>query len=145
MRSQAKAAKSPLLYEAVEQFLKVTDSYWSGLFWCYEVADLPRTNNDLEHLFGSARYHERRTTGRKQASPSLVVRGAVKVPALITRIHPPPTAEQLSPRDIEQWRRLRAALDERQEARRGQRRFRLDPQSYLRELEGELSKLALPP
>jgi hypothetical protein len=29
-------------------FCKVTTSYWPGLFHCYEVADLPRTNNELE-------------------------------------------------------------------------------------------------
>src|SRR5262249_52409471 len=34
---------------------RVSRSYWPGLFACYEVADLPRTNNDLEHFFGSHR------------------------------------------------------------------------------------------
>jgi hypothetical protein len=29
-------------------FRKVTASYWSGLFHCYDHADLPRTNNELE-------------------------------------------------------------------------------------------------
>ena len=52
------------LADAIEHFLKVTSSYWSGLFHCYEVEDLPRTNNDLEHLFGQLRYHQRRVTGR---------------------------------------------------------------------------------
>ena len=54
---------------AVEHFRTVTKSYWLGLFQCYQVAELPRTNNDLEHLFGSTRYLERRATGRKMASP----------------------------------------------------------------------------
>ncbi len=36
---------------------KQPDSYWAGLFHCYAVPDLPRTNNDLEHYFGTARYH----------------------------------------------------------------------------------------
>ncbi len=48
-------------------FRKVTASYWPGLFHCYNHADLPRTNNDLEQYFGSARYHERRATGRKSS------------------------------------------------------------------------------
>jgi hypothetical protein len=39
---------------AVSLFLKVTKSYWKGLFRCYRFADLPRTNNDLEHLFSAA-------------------------------------------------------------------------------------------
>ena len=57
---------------AVDQFVKATRSYWAGLFGCYDVADLPRTNNALEQLFGSYRHHERRVSGRKVASPALV-------------------------------------------------------------------------
>jgi hypothetical protein len=73
MRSSGSLTAS--LHEMTATFLKVTASYWPGLFHCYAVADLPRTNSDLEHVFGSTRYHERRATGRKQASPGLVVRG----------------------------------------------------------------------
>lgn len=46
-------------------FLKVTASYWSGLFSCYRVPGLPRTNNDLEHIFGTLRHHHRRCTPYK--------------------------------------------------------------------------------
>lgn len=53
------------LAAAVDHFRKVARSYRSGLFHCYAVPDLPRTNNDLEQMFGSQRYHERRATGRK--------------------------------------------------------------------------------
>lgn len=42
---------------------------------------LPRTNSDLEDVFGSNRYHERRTTGCKAVSPALVLRGSVRVVA----------------------------------------------------------------
>src|SRR5204863_5235243 len=59
--------------EQLQRFVKVTKSYWPGLFACYGSKDIPRTNNDLEHLFGSHRYHERRASGRKRASPGLVV------------------------------------------------------------------------
>ena len=48
------------------------------MFWCYASEDVPRTNNDLEHLFGSHRYHERRASGRKRASPGLVIVGSAK-------------------------------------------------------------------
>lgn len=34
----------------IEHLLKVTRSYWSGLFYCYDIQGLPRTNNDLEHV-----------------------------------------------------------------------------------------------
>jgi hypothetical protein len=66
---------------AIRHFRKVTRSYWPGLFHCYDVPDLPRTNNGLEQLFGSTRHPERRCTGRKAASPSLVLRGAVRIVA----------------------------------------------------------------
>jgi len=53
MRKAAAAAKAGALREQLQQFVKVTKSYWRGLFRCYESADIPRTNNDLEQLFGS--------------------------------------------------------------------------------------------
>jgi hypothetical protein len=59
---QQEACTSEPLQKMITTFLKVTDSYWPGLFLCYDVSDLPRTNNDLEHIFGSTRYHERRAT-----------------------------------------------------------------------------------
>ncbi len=46
------------LSDAVRHFCKVSRSYRPGLFHCYAVPDMPRTNNDLEHAFGSQRYHE---------------------------------------------------------------------------------------
>ena len=70
-------AKAGALAPAVERFHKVAASYRPGLFPCHAVADLPRTNNDLEQLFGACRHHERRATGRKTASPAAVLRGPV--------------------------------------------------------------------
>ena len=72
---------------AIGHFLKVTRSYWPGLFPCYDRDGLPRTNNGLEQLFGSYRHHERRASGRKVASPGMVVRGSVRlVAAAATRL-----------------------------------------------------------
>jgi hypothetical protein len=77
------------LGDAVDRFLKVTDSYRPGLFQYLRVPGLPPTNNDLEQVFGAQRHHERRTTGRKVASPSLVVRGPVRIlAATLTRLAP---------------------------------------------------------
>ena len=65
------------LASAATHFAKVTASYWPGRFCCSAVPDLPRTNNDLEQYCGAARQAERRATGRKGASPALVVRGKI--------------------------------------------------------------------
>ena len=39
---------SETLATMLSTFRKVTTSYWSGLFHCYDIPDLPRTNNELE-------------------------------------------------------------------------------------------------
>ena len=44
------------LGSAVAHFGKVTASYEPGLFHCYDIVDLPRTNNDIEQYFGTARH-----------------------------------------------------------------------------------------
>ena len=133
------------LADAFVHFLKVSRSYWPGLFRCYGVPDLPRTNNDLEQFFGSYRYHERRSSGRKVACPGTVVRGSVRVVAsAATRLRPIEAAD-LMPLDVSAWRDLRSSLERRQAVRTLGRRFRRDPVVYLQLLEESLIKKALSP
>ena len=89
--------------------------------------------------------YERRATGRKQASPGVVVRGAVRMVASVaSRLHPFSGAE-LCPSDLPRWRALRSELNQRHEARCMQCRFRKSPESYLAALEEKLSKERLLP
>jgi hypothetical protein len=126
------------LSAAVDHFRKVTASFAPGLFHCYDVPDLPRTNNDPRTRFGSVRYHERRATGRRGAVPGVVVRGAVRVlTALASRLQPL-SVDELPPRDYAAWRALRQQLAYREEARRQQWRFRKDPATYLAAIEERL-------
>lgn len=129
---------------AINHFVKVTKSYWAGLFPCSEVADVPRTNNDLEHVFGSQRYHERRASGRKVGSPSGVLRGSVRIVAAAATRLGSVQGEQLAPADIQAWRTLRGELDQRRQARTLRRRFRRNPDTYLSLLEQKLLKPILP-
>jgi hypothetical protein len=131
------------LAKGVDHFVKVSRSYWPGLFACYDTPDLPRTNNDLEQAFGSHRYHERRASGRKGASPSLVLRGAVKVIAGLATRAGEVTGEQLSGADRAAWAAKRAELNERRERRTDRRRFRRDPEAYLNDLENKLNQSRL--
>jgi hypothetical protein len=145
MRQAAAQAQEEEQRTRLQHFVKATKSYWPGLFRCYASPDLPRTNNDLEHLFGSHRYHERRASGRKVASPGLVVLGSVRVIAgLATRLRPD-EGLQLPAGYVEQWREQRAELEKRREARRRQRRFRRAPVTYLGKLEELATQLSLPP
>ena len=53
-------------------------------------------------------------------------------------------ADDIRPIDITQWVILRRSLEQRQEGRRAQLRFRRDPTAYLAKLEDDLLKLILP-
>lgn len=137
------AESSQWLGQVVKHFSKVTRSYWPDLFHCYDVADLPRTNNDLEQLFGATRYHERRATGRKIAGANLVVLGPARLPAALATRLKPFSAADLAPHDLDQWRAMRAQLAQCHEARVWGGRFRRDPNKYLGELEKQALKLSL--
>jgi hypothetical protein len=132
------------LQPAVAHFLKASASYWPGLFHCYDIPGLPRTNNDLEQYFGSARYHQRRASGRIHATAATVVRGSVRVlAATATRLHLFSEYDLRHP-NFDRWTDLRQSLELRQEARRQQGRFRKDPTAYLAALEARLLKSSLP-
>ena len=134
MRQAARQSKDEALREQLQTFVKVTKSYWPGLFRCYESIDIPRTNNDLEHLFGSYRYHERRASGRKGASASLVVKGGSRIVAELATRQRPEEGIVLPKGYVETWQRERVELEKRREARRQQRRFRhwLPPKPRMR-------------
>jgi hypothetical protein len=126
------------LEEAFEHFCHQTANFAAGLFQCYDIVGLPRTNNELEQCFGVARVHERRATGRRGAIPGVVVRGSVRVMAAV--VTPPLlfSVEDLRPKDYQRWRDLRRQLQQREESRRQQWRFRKDPVAYLAAIEARL-------
>src|SRR5947207_6421406 len=142
---QQKARLGPPLTKAIDQFVRTTRSFAPGLFHCYDVPGLPATNNDLEQCFGSVRYHERRTTGRKATVPAVVVRGSVRIVATVatkTRLF---SAQDLRPRHPHQWQSLRQQLSYPEHTRSQQRRFRKDPAAYLANIEARLLTHEAPP
>jgi hypothetical protein len=126
------------LLGGVIHFLKVTASYWSGLFYCYSVLGLPKTNNDLEHIFGTVRHHHRRCTGRKVAPASLVLRGSVQLIACVATQLTTFNAQQLASVPIADWYYLRSHLHQHRLRRVKQLRFRRSPIDYLTHLESQL-------
>jgi hypothetical protein len=136
MREQ-KAALGPLS-EAIEHVCHISENFAAGLFQCYDVEGLPRTNNELEQCFGVARVHERRATGRRGAIPGVVVRGSVRLVAAVITKQQIFSAEDLRLCDYRRWRDLRVRLQQCEENRRQQFRFRKAPAPYLAALEAQL-------
>ena len=108
------------------------------------MAGLPRTNNDLEHVFGQLRHHQRRVTGRKVAPASLVVRGSVRLIALIATRARTFTLKDFGVISVAAWQSVRSELWQHHQKRLQQRRFRRDPDQYLAQLEAKLHQLTLP-
>lgn len=128
----------PSWQKAIAHFLKVTQSYAPHLFFCYQIPDVPRTNNGLEQSFGSVRRSERRATGRRGAVPGLVVHGAVRVQAALATRVKTFTAQDLAPHDLHAWRTVRAEISSHQKKRCKQSRFRKNPSAYLADVERRL-------
>jgi hypothetical protein len=56
---------SPSLAALRAHLERVSRSYWVGLFHCYDLEDLPRTNNGMERDFRDVRHRFLRTTGQQ--------------------------------------------------------------------------------
>lgn len=55
---------------------RVFRSFWWGLFACYDVAGLPRTNNELERFIRHIKMGQRRVSGRKNVQDFIIRYGA---------------------------------------------------------------------
>ena len=62
---QSNRFRDPMLRNSFRIILKTTHSYAPGLFHCYDVPGLPRTNNDRESDFRALGRRLLRTTGQK--------------------------------------------------------------------------------
>ncbi len=51
-------------------------SFWWGLFTCYDVEGLPRTNNELERFIRQIKMGHRRVSGRKNVHDFIIRYGA---------------------------------------------------------------------
>jgi len=94
---------------------KVSRSYWPGLFHCYDVPGLPRTNNVLESHFRETRRRLLRITGQKGLTQRTLQRqGAWELlPRPSTEAQLLATVGQTPPADLAQERQRFAAHRQR--------------------------------
>jgi hypothetical protein len=100
---------------------------------------------DLEQVFGSFRHHTRRTTGRKKAPTSMLIRGSSRLIAAVVTGLKTFTARDLATVDLVSWQDQRSYLEQLRQTPLQQRRFRHDPNNYLLELATKLIQSILPP
>jgi hypothetical protein len=85
---------------------KVSRSYWTGLFHCYDVPGLPRTNNELESGFRDTTHRLLRTTGQKGLTQRTLQRqGAWELlPSPASEAHLCDALPHIPPEDLAQER-----------------------------------------
>ena len=113
---------TPTLYAFGRHLDTVSRSYWRGLFHCYDVPGLPRTNNEIESHFRDTSRRLLRTTGQKGLTQRTLQRqGAWE---LLPR--PPTEAQGL---EAVYQTSLEALAQERQRFAAHRQRFRLQSRS----------------
>jgi hypothetical protein len=120
--------------QAAEYIHQIFRSFWWGLFTCYDVEGLPRTNNELERFIRQIRMGYRRVSGRKNVHDFVIRYGAY-----VALIDPSESLDELLARmdevDQEEFlkERKRLKLTMLEEAQI--HRFRYHREKYLAELE----------
>ena len=124
---------TPTLYAFGRHLDKVSRRYWPGLFHCYDVLGLPRTNNELESHFRDTGRRLLRTTGQQGLTQRTLQRqGAWE---LLPR---PPTEAQLL--DAVCQTPQEDLAQERQRFAAHRQRFRLQSRS-LRQIQAQFNQL----
>jgi hypothetical protein len=130
----------------VEHLVAVLRRLGPGLYRCYDVPGLPRTDNALEQFHRRLKSGQRRITGRKRPAASVVGLGGGAVYATAAGAAPEAALlRQLAGVPAAHWRQARVTLRATQHRQVERRRFRRDPAAYLADLEARWAALAHPP
>ena len=118
----------------------------AGLYHCYDVPALPRTNNATEQFYRRVKAEHRRITGRKRADAFVVRVGGFAVYATAASHLPEATLrQQVAAVPAAAWQQQRRTLRANQARQTKMRRFRLHRDAYLAELATRWCALVQPP
>lgn len=142
----AKGSISAWLQQPVEHLRTVLLRLGDGLYHCYDVPGLPRTNNDLEQFYRRVKASERRITGHRRSDTFVVRVGGFAVYAVTaSETSESELQRQLATVSANDWQRERAVLRANQERQTKMRRFRLHRDAYLADLEARWGQLVRSP
>ena len=117
-----------------------------GLYHCYDVPGLPRTNNELEQFYRRVKSGQRRITGHRRSDTFVVRVGEFAVYAIAASgLSESELWQQLSGVPASKWQAERKILRANQERQAKMRRFRLHRQAYLADLEARWAQFNRPP
>ena len=134
------------LHEPVRHLGVVLRRLSAGLYHCYDIPGLPRTDNALEQFYRRVKTEQRRITGRKRADAFVVRVGGFAVYATASSgATETVLREQLAMVPAVDWQQQRLQLRQTQARQTKMRRFRLRRAAFLSDLEAQWTALNLPP
>jgi hypothetical protein len=122
---------NPWLTQFRNKLLALSTRYWSGLFHCYNIVGLPRTNNDHESLYGQTKRQLRRQLGVSELREPLLRRGAWTI-FQVDAASPTELRERLAQVPWEDYVAERARFERRQDQFRLRYRWRHHRDDVLR-------------
>lgn len=121
---------------------RASQTWLPGILHCYQIAGLPRSNLELEAVYGKLRENQRRVSGRKETSP-LRLFGAGEAMALIIETEQELLAWcQTVAEDQDSFRTQRRLQEESEEQRQRWRyRLRRDPDQAMTQVDEQFYAL----
>lgn len=124
------------LQPALTHLLTILRRLGGGLYQCYDVPDLPRTDNGLEQFYRRVKACERRITGHRRSDQFVMRVGSAAVYAVAAgEVSEAVLVRQLAGVDAAVWQAERTKLRAHQERQTTMRRFRLHRDAFLADLE----------
>jgi hypothetical protein len=117
---------------------RASQTWFPGILYCYQIAGLPRSNLELEAVYGTLRENQRRVSGRKETSP-LRLFGAGEAMALIIDTEPELLAWCQTVAQDQDTFRTQRRLQEESEEQRQRWRYRLhrDPDKAMTQVDAQ--------
>ena len=131
---------NPSLLSYRKHLTALTCRYQVGLFHCYDIPGLPRTNNNIESLFGRVRRQTLLTSGPHHAKQRLHEQGAWLLFDVVKDEHE--QLKRLQRVSLSDWSKERERMLAHQATFTADRRFCRQPEKYLAELEARASEIA---
>ena len=122
----------PLTRQLARKWRSMSKSWLPGILQCYDVPGLPRSNLDLESIFGTLRRAQRRTSGRKETTPIRIF-GPGKI-ALLS-LEDKEILPLLRTVPVDEYWSQRRRQEEREEPRRWLTRLHRDPVQALAQVD----------
>jgi hypothetical protein len=125
----------PLMRRLNRKWCAMSKTWLPDILHCYDIPGLPRSNLDLESVFGKLRRDQRRTSGRKETTPVRIFGPGEIVLLSLDDAEILPLLQSVP---VDEYWSQRRRQEEREEPRRWLTRLHRDPARALAQVDEQL-------